>query len=228
MKEHSPPFHFGKRTIRIMASCPALCEEVGLPLYPDIVFFSALNEIDDAAQVVPADLRNQALGLTAERLRASDMDVQPQLAKMTELLYAQVRAGKLDFVTPFALLKASAEVASMALEAGFRGVGLSLDSILNRIEHDLPADKLADETPPAPPPERNPKYAVVIEGPGFRDTRNRYATLAKAESAVELLEATLKGVQLTEDDRYQSIGYSRPPEFEKTTRIYVEEIRVQS
>lgn len=223
MNEHHM-FLFGERTMRIMASCPTTCEQVGLPLCPAVVFFSALNELDDASQVVPCDLRNQALGLTAERLRASDADFKLQLAKMTELLEAQVNAGDFDFVTPVALLKASAAFDSGALEAAFDAVGLSLDTILSRIERDLPSDKLVDKPPSVPRPEWPPRFAVVIEGPGFRDTRNRYPTLVKAEFAAEFLEASLKCVALTHTTPYPSVFVSRPPEFEKTTRIYVERI----
>ena len=215
-------FRFGKRATRIMASCPEICQEVDLQFCPAAVFFSALHEIDDEAQIVPADVRRQALGLTAERLRGNP-DSQVQLAKMTELLESQVASGEVDFVTPIALLKASAAFDSRALEAGFHGVGLSIDVILNRIENDLPADKLADEPEIFPRPER-PKYTVVIEGAGFKDTRNRYPTLAKAEYAAEVLEAALKGVKATHKGPYESIMYSRPPEFKKTTRIYVEKL----
>lgn len=220
-------FLFGERTMRIMAGCPALCEEAGVPLCPAVVFFSALNEVDDASQVVPSDVRRQALEVTAERLRGSEADFKLQLAKMTELLEAQVNAGDFDFVTPVALLKASAAFDSGALEAGLRAVGLPLDMVLSRIEHELPADKVADKPPTASRPEWPPKYAVVIEGPGFRDTRNRYPTLAKAKYAAELLEAKLKGVAPTHRGSYESVFYSRPPEFEKTTRIFVEKLQTR-
>ncbi len=211
--------------MHIMANCPAICEQVDLPLCPAAVFFSALSEIDDAAQAVPADVRHQALRLTAEELRGSNVDFQLELAEMTERLHAKIYAGELAFVTPVALLKASSTFASAALEAGFRGVGLSLDIVLNRIERNLPAYKLADEAPVIPQSAGPSKYAVVIEGPGSRDTRNRYPTLAQAEYAVELLEATLKGVKILDNGPRPSIFYSRPPEFEKATRIYVEEIQ---
>lgn len=215
-------FLFGERTMRIMASCPPICEEVGLQLCPAVVFFSALNEIDDTSQIVPAHLRRQALGLAAEQLRGSEGNFKLQLAKMTERLEAQVNAGEFDFVTPLALLKASAAFDPGALEAGFRAVGLPLDSILHRIERELPAGKFVDKAPEVPRLEGPLKYAVVIEGPGFRDTRNRYPTLTKAHFVAELLEATLKGV--TYEGPHQSVFYSRPPEFQKATRIYVEEI----
>ncbi|MGB6986166.1 MAG: hypothetical protein WBD74_09370 [Candidatus Aquilonibacter sp.] len=223
MKEHAP-FLVGYRAMRIMGIRSAICEELDLQFCAAAVFFSALTEIDDAGQVVDADVRDQAFRLTAEQLRGSDLDSKFQLGKFYELLEAQVRAGEFDFVTPLALLKASAPIASAPLEAGFRGIGLSLDSILNRIEHALPAEKLADEAPPVPPREWPPKYAVVIEGPGFRDTRNRYATLDKAQYVVELLEATLKGVEVAHKRPELSIFYSRPPEFKSATRVYVEEL----
>lgn len=217
-------FLFGERTMAIMVSSLEICEEVSLPLCPAIVFFSALKEVDDASQIVPADVRDQALRLTVARLRSSDLDFKLQLAKMTEILEAQVNAGDFDFVTPVALLKASAALDSGALEAAFRAVGLPLDTILNSIEHDLQADKLLDKPPAVPRPDWPPRYAVVIEGPGFRDTRNRYPTLGKAEFAAEFLDALLKGIGLTHEGPYPSIFVFRPPEFEKTTRIYVEEL----
>ncbi len=223
VKEYAP-FLVGYRAMRIMGIRSAICEEIGLQFCAAAVFFSALTEIDDAALVVPADVRDQAFRLTAEQLRGSDLDSKFQLGKFYELLEAQVRAGELDFVTPLALLKASASIASGPLQAGFHGVGLSLDGILNRIEHDLPADKLADVAPPVPPRDGPPKYAVVIEGPGFRDTRNRYATLDKAQYVVEVLEAALKGVEVAHKRPELSIFYSRPPEFKSATRIYMEEI----
>jgi hypothetical protein len=210
-----------------MAGCPAICQEVDLQFCPAVVFFSALHAIDDEAQIVAADVRRRTLELTAERLRGNDPS-QLQLAKMTELLASQIAAGDFDFVTPIALLKASAACTSGALEAGFHGAGLSIEIILNRIESDLPAEKLADEPEIFPRPDP-PKYAVVIEGPGFRDRRNRYPTLAKAEYAAELLGAALKGVQATHEGPYESsIMYSRPPQFEKTTKIYVEELQSPS
>ncbi len=196
-----------------------------MALCPAIVFFSALKEVDDASQVVPADLRNQALQLTAKRLRASDADFKPQLAKMMEVLEAWVRAGDFDFVTPVALLKASAACDWDALEAGFRAVGLRLDIILNRIERD-PADNLADKLPGPIPRVRAPKYAVIIEGPGFRDTRNRYSSIARAKYVAELLDCTIKGA--THKGPSQSVSYSRPPELERATRIYVEKLQNRS
>lgn len=215
-------FLFGERTMGIMAKSPAICEEVGLPLCPSIVFFSALNELDDECHIVPKEVRTRALGLTVERLRASDADFKLQLSEMTEQLAAKVYAGDLDFVMPVDLLKASAAFDSGALEAAFRAVGLPLDVILSRIERDLPAEKLADKAPIVARPDWPPKYAVVIEGPGFRDTRNRYGTLDRAEFAVECLEASLRGVAITRNGPYPAIFYSRPPDFQKATRIYVE------
>lgn len=217
-------FLFGERAMAIMASSLAICEEVSLPLCPAIVFFSALNEIDDASQVVAADVSDRALRFTAQRLRASELDCKIQLAKMTETLEAQVNAGDLDFVTPVALLKASAALDSGVLEAAFRAVGLPLGAILTSIENELPSDKLADKPPAIPRTDWAPKYAVVIEGPGFRDTRNRYPTLANAEFAAEFLDALLKGRELTREGPYPSVFVSRPPEFEKSTKIYVEKL----
>lgn len=208
-----------------MASCPAICEKVSLPLCPAIVFFSALNEVDDAPQVVPTDLRSRALGSVAERLRASGADFKAQLVNMTQLLESWVHANEIDFVTPVALLQASLACDCGALEAGFRAVGLPLDIVLNRIERDLPAENLADKLPGPIPRLRTAKYVVVIEGPGFRDERNRYPSRAKAKQAAELLNVLLKGVAPTRKRPYQSVSVSRPPEFEKTTRIYVEELQ---
>jgi|GEM_PF-4518544 len=190
-------FLFGERAMRIMAGCVAACQEFDLPLCPAAIFFSALNEIDDASDVLRSDVRNQALALAAERLRASDVDFKLELAKMTQLLERQVNAGDIAFVTPLALLKACAAFDSGALDPAFRAVGLSLDNLLRRIEEELPAAKLADSLPGPIPEILPPKWAVVIEGPGFRDMRNRYATLAEAEYAAELLECSLKGVAST-------------------------------
>lgn len=212
--------------MRIMASCPAIGEESGLPLCPAVVFFSALREVDDASQVVPADLRNLALALTTERLRTSDLDFKLELAKMTEFLEAQVDAGDIDFVTPLALLKASAAFDPGALQDSFRVVGLPLDILLRRIEQELPITKLADKPPgPIPTWPWPPEYAVVIEGPNFKDMRNRYTTLAEAEYAAEHLEGLFKGVAPTHKGPYQPIFVSRPPEFKRATKIYVKKLQ---
>src|SRR5579884_1576587 len=96
-----------------------------------------------------------------------------------------------------ALLQACAAFDSGALDPAFRAVGLSLDNLLRRIEEELPAAKLADSLPGPIPEILPPEWAVVIEGPGFRDMRNRYATLAEAEYAAELLECSLKSDSTT-------------------------------
>src|SRR5579884_933120 len=132
-------FLFGERAMRIMAGCVAACQEFDLPLCPAAIFFSALNEIDDASDVLRSDVRNQALALAAERLRASDVDFKLELAKMTQLLERQVNAGDIAFVTPLALLKACAAFDSGALDPAFRAIGLSLDNLLRRIEEELQA-----------------------------------------------------------------------------------------
>ncbi len=207
-----------------MAACPTICNEVSLPLCPGIVFFAALNELDDAPVVVPNDLRNHALGVTVERQRGTNTDFTLQLQKMTERLIESVSTGDLAFVTPVALLKASAACDRDALDAGFGSVGLRLDSVISRIERDVPADKLGDELPPVVPLAAA-NYAVVIEGPDFRDDRNRYPTLAMANRAAEAFESMLKGVAVSHEANEEVFFMTRPPQFERTTKIYVEPIQ---
>lgn len=209
----------------IMAKCPTICEEVRLPLCPAMIFFSALNEVDGASQILPREALNQALRLTVERLRANESDFKNHLGKMTELLEAWVDAGDIEFVTPFALLEASAVCDSGALEAAFGMVGFPLNVVLHRVGRELPPVDLADKRPGPIPRMRPHKYAVIIEGPNFRDERNCYPTLEDAEFVVEYLQASLKGIPLTRKGPYPSVFVSRPTEFQKATRIYVQDLR---
>jgi hypothetical protein len=83
---------------------------------------------------------------------------------------------------------------------------------------------LKDEAPAYSPPSFIPKYAVVIEGPGFRDDSNRYETLEYAQSAVRWLECGIRGEKYVLEPDAKPFGISPPPEWRSATRVYIEEL----
>jgi hypothetical protein len=213
---------FGSKSIQTLANCAALSEGVGVALSPALVFFSALALIDPAGMVLAADTRDTALKLTARYLLAEpgqSEGPEQQIAR----LFAEVGAQTQGVVSPFDLLIASAAVAADAIDAGLARSGSSAPSVIELIRERFSEDALGDEAA-SPPVDAVFKFAVVIEGPGFCDERNRYPTLEVAQRAVKAFDQLSRGESITHDRAGEGFFMIDPPRLKEATRIYVREL----
>lgn len=193
-----------------------------LPLCPVVIFFSALAAVDKHAVLLSESSRHKALIASADAIRLQPADQTLALQWMTDDFALRASEGQLAYLTPLDLLKAAAAQSDRAIGIGLTSVGVALDSLLSSIETKIPAPDLSDE-PPATLPQSEEKYSVVIEGPGFRDDRNRYATLEVAQRAARALECLIRGEEIVLESDAPPFGISRPPHLQRATRVYITE-----
>jgi len=224
-KSEGNPLRFGQHAKKVLADCAELCEAAGLPpLSLIVVFFSALAMIDKHGILMSPSSRDKALTACANFVRSHALDDPQAMQSMIYDFERRAAAGDFDCVTPLDLLKESASRSNRAIKAGLSTVDVDLDALLSAIGTKIPSDDLKDEEQPLGPPKLNPKYAVVIEGPGFRHDGNKYETFETAQRVVRRLECEIRGEEIVLEPNAKPFGVSHPPGWRSATRIYIEEL----
>ncbi len=108
----------------------------------------------------------------------------------------------------------------MAIDIALSAAGLSLSGVLRAIGQISP-ERLNDQDPSEKTLDL-PKYAVVIEGPGFHDETNRFPTLLQAQITLESIDVMRTMAPIPNSE--ELAGLESPAQLLQATRIFVKDL----